>query len=81
MASRVHILLVDDDERLRNAASKVLTAEGYGVVIAASGKEALEVLKQEAFALVISDLRLPDLDGIALLKQVQRIPPGKPRWG
>jgi DNA-binding NtrC family response regulator len=75
MASRAHILLVDDDERLRNAAGKVLTAEGYCVVIAASGKEALEVLKQEAFALVISDLRLPDQDGIALLKQVREFLP------
>jgi two-component system response regulator HydG len=68
-------LLVDDDERLRKAAGKVLTAEGYSVVIAASGREALEVLKQEAVALVVSDLRLPDLDGIALLKQARELLP------
>ncbi|HUD84236.1 MAG TPA: sigma-54 dependent transcriptional regulator, partial [Candidatus Saccharimonadales bacterium] len=75
MAARPHILLVDDDERLRNAAGKVLTAEGYRVVNAASGREALEALKEEAFALVISDLRLPDLDGIALLKQMRQLLP------
>jgi DNA-binding NtrC family response regulator len=75
MAARPHILLVDDDERLRKAAGKVLAAEGYNVVSAASGREALEVLKQEAVALVVSDLRLPDLDGIALLQQVREILP------
>ena len=75
MAARSHILLVDDDERLRNAAGKVLAAEGYRVVSAASGREALEILKQEAFALVVSDLRLPDLDGIALLKQARELLP------
>jgi two-component system, NtrC family, response regulator HydG len=75
MAARPHILLVDDDQRLRSAADKVLTAEGYGVVSAGSGREALECLKREAFALVVSDLRLPDLDGIALLKQVREFLP------
>ncbi len=75
MAARTHILLVDDDERLRNAASKVLAAKGYLVLTAASGREALEVLKQEAVALVVSDLCLPDLDGIALLKQVREFLP------
>src|ERR1022692_292600 len=58
MAPRPRILLVDDDERLRNAAAKVLTAEGYRVTRAACGHEALEILKKEPFALVVSDLRL-----------------------
>ena len=71
MAFRSHILLVDDDERLRTAAGKVLAAEGYHVVSAANGREALERLKQEAVALVVSDLRLPDLDGLELLKLVR----------
>ncbi len=75
MTDAPNILLVDDDERLRRAAGKVLTAEGYRVVSAASGREALEQLKQAAVALVISDLRLPDLDGIALLKQARELVP------
>jgi DNA-binding NtrC family response regulator len=75
MANRPHILLVDDDEKLRNAAGKVLAAGGYRVVSAASGREALEVLRREAFDLVVSDLRLPDLDGIALLKQARELLP------
>jgi DNA-binding NtrC family response regulator len=75
MAARPNILLVDDDERLRTAAGKVLSAEGYGVASAASGAEALEALKRETFALVVSDLCLPDVDGIALLKQVRELLP------
>ncbi|HEY5041173.1 MAG TPA: sigma-54 dependent transcriptional regulator [Verrucomicrobiae bacterium] len=75
MTNVPNILLVDDDERLRRAAGKVLAAEGYHVVSAATGREALEQLKQTAVALVISDLRLPDLDGIALLKQARELRP------
>ena len=69
------ILLVDDDERLRRAAGKVLAGAGYRVVSASSGREALETLQQHPVALAICDLRLPDLDGIALLQQARRLRP------
>lgn len=69
------ILLVDDDERLRRAAGKVLSAENYEVLSAATGGEALARLKESAVALVVCDLCLPDLDGIALLKRVREIRP------
>lgn len=75
MTARPHILLVDDEERLRTAAGKVLAAEGYRVISAASGQEALAILKQKVVTLIISDLRLPDLDGIALLKQTRELLP------
>ena len=75
MADAPQILLVDDDERLRRAASKVLAADGYQVAVAASGTEALAGLKQPGLALVISDLRLPGLDGLALLKQARELLP------
>ncbi len=71
MADRANILLVDDDERLRTAAGKVLSAEGYRVTRAGSGREALEMLQEPGVALVISDLFLPDLDGNALLQQIR----------
>ncbi|MHB8520017.1 MAG: sigma-54-dependent transcriptional regulator [Limisphaerales bacterium] len=75
MAGNPNILLVDDEERLRTAAGKVLKGAGYRVVSAASGEEALDLLNQHAVALVISDLRLPGLDGIALLKQIRELWP------
>jgi two-component system response regulator HydG len=75
MTTPPHLLLVDDDERLRKAAVKVLTAEGYQVTGAALGAEALERLTDPDLALVISDLRLPDLDGLALLKKARELLP------
>jgi DNA-binding NtrC family response regulator len=75
MATKSTILLVDDDERLGTAVAKVLTGEGYRVHTATSGHEALAVLKQQGAVLVLSDLRLPDLDGIALLKEVRELSP------
>jgi DNA-binding NtrC family response regulator len=67
--------LVDDDDHLRRAAGKVLRAEGYAVVVAATGGEAQEVLRSTVVKLVICDLRLPDLSGIALLEDVSQIRP------
>ena len=75
MPASAHILLVDDDERLRTAAGKVLAAEGYRIAGAASGREALQILNAGPMALVVSDLCLPDLDGIALLKETRKLRP------
>ena len=75
MAKDRQILLVDDDERLRHAAGKVLAGAGYHVVGVASAGEALEQLQQPGIALVICDLRLPDQDGIGLLPKVRELLP------
>ncbi len=75
MPTRPGILLVDDDARLRTAVGKVLTAEGHRVVCAGSGGEALDLLKAQSVALVVSDLLLPDLNGIALLKAARELQP------
>jgi DNA-binding NtrC family response regulator len=75
MATRANILLVDDDERLRNVAGKVLTAEGYRVFTAGSGREALDLVQGESIALLIADLFLPDIDGLTLLKRVHELCP------
>lgn len=75
MTGRSRILLVDDDERLRTAAAKVLAAEGYGVAGVASSAAALEILKEENIALVISDLRLPEMDGLELLQKIRETQP------
>ena len=75
MAARPNILVVDDDERMRTAVNKVLSAEGHRVVCAGSGREALDLLKAQGIPLVISDLRLPDLDGLALLQAARELEP------
>jgi len=67
----VNILLVDDDHSLRNMLSFVLGKEGYQVDEAVNGMDALKKLKGRKYDLVISDIRMPDLNGIELLKKIK----------
>jgi two-component system response regulator HydG len=75
MSAAKNILLVDDDEHLRRAAGRILAGEGFNVAVAASGGEALALIKQKTFQLAIMDLRLPDGDGVSLLKEVRELAP------
>jgi two-component system response regulator HydG len=70
-----NILLVDDDERLCGAMAKVLRGEGHSVICAGSASQALELLREQNLSLVISDLLLPGLDGIELLKAARQARP------
>lgn len=73
MARTLDILIVDDDERLRKAAAKVLSGEGYTVESVAGAQEAMELVEQCDAALVLCDLRLSGVDGIALLQQIRSL--------
>jgi CheY-like chemotaxis protein len=68
---REKILVVDDEQVLRDLASEVLSEEGYHVSLASSGQEALEQMKQMSFDLVIADLKMPGMDGMELLKRIK----------
>lgn len=67
-----HILVVDDEENTRIGLSKLLVQEGYLVDSAASGYEALDYLRQTRVNLVISDINMPDMGGLAFLKELSR---------
>jgi flagellar assembly protein FliH len=67
------ILIVDDDELIRDLFLEIFRPEGVSVRAAASGREALAMVKQSAPALLIVDVALPDQDGIALLEAAQVI--------
>jgi CheY-like chemotaxis protein len=69
------VLLVDDEGCIRAAVSRVLTRAGYAVSLAASGAEALQRVRTEAYEAVICDLRMPGLSGIALFDQLQQAAP------
>jgi response regulator RpfG family c-di-GMP phosphodiesterase len=72
---RATCLVVDDEPRLRQALVRVLEKDGYLCHEAGSGLEALEVLQENSVSLVLSDLRMPGMDGVQLLKAVrQRYP-------
>src|SRR5690348_10736866 len=62
------ILLVDDEPLMRLSMVDALEAVGYDVHAVGTGTEGLEVVRQKAFDLVITDLRLPGADGLMILK-------------
>ena len=72
------ILIVDDDDALRESLSLILGAEGYSVLTAADGTEALRLVEDRPIDVVLCDLRMPGLDGFELIPQIARRIPGVP---
>lgn len=66
------ILIVDDEENTRIGLQKLLSAEGYEVETVANGYQALEFLRKEKVSLVISDISMPEMNGLAFLREVHR---------
>jgi DNA-binding NtrC family response regulator len=69
---KARILVVDDDLTLLDLLVDTLSTIGYEAIGAQGGVEALEVLRKEKFHLMITDIKMPDVDGIQLLKKVRR---------
>jgi two-component system response regulator AtoC len=69
LSSKLTLLVVDDDEVTRKLLKEVLEKEGYGVQLAASGEEAVRLLKRDKFPIVLSDIRMLELDGMAVLRE------------
>ncbi|MEP7012670.1 MAG: response regulator [Acidobacteriota bacterium] len=74
-APPARLLVVDDQEGHRKALCEALGFEGYETASFASGKEALDALRPGAFDLLLTDLAMPEMDGIALLSAAQRLDP------
>ncbi|MBW2232179.1 MAG: sigma-54-dependent Fis family transcriptional regulator [Deltaproteobacteria bacterium] len=72
------ILIVDDDDALRESLALVLSSEGYELVSAANGEEALECIDEAPVDVILCDLRMPGLDGFDLIPQLGRKLPGSP---
>lgn len=70
--SNARILVVDDEEIARRNLSHVLTREGYVVDCAQDGAAALALLAENAYQLVLTDLRMPGIDGLELLRQTRQ---------
>jgi len=67
----IHIMVVDDEPLVRRSLSEFLTIEGFAVSTAQNGKEALALLKDFNADILISDIKMPELDGIRLLKEMK----------
>lgn len=68
---RVSILVVDDELDAAKVLAKILKKKGYRIQLAANGLEALQKLHRNSFELVITDILMPKLDGIQLLKKIR----------
>ena len=67
------ILIVDDEEALREGLGRVLEDEGYKVIAAGSGEQALAMLPNHHVDLILTDIRMPGMSGLELLKKVREI--------
>lgn len=71
MSNRDIVLFVDDEENILNSLRRGLIDEEYDCIFASSGLQALEVLEKEPVSVIVSDMRMPGMDGLTLLKEVK----------
>ncbi len=75
---KAKILVIDDDEVIREGLRRVLESRGYPVTTAPSGAQGLERLSQQDFSMVITDLKMPGMSGHEVLRQIGILHPGLP---
>lgn len=66
-----HILIVDDEVNIQNSLARRYKLKGYYIETANNGKEALNLLEKKPFHVVISDIKMPVMDGVELLKKIR----------
>jgi two-component system response regulator PilR (NtrC family) len=69
------ILVIDDEKGMRDFLAIMLRKEGFQVQLAEDGRTAIQLISNNVFDIVISDIRLPDIDGIEILKHCKRVSP------
>lgn len=69
---KTSLLIVDDEEHIRNSLARHFRFQGYDVDTAENGLDALEKMEQQAFTVVISDIMMPKMNGIEMLKHIRR---------
>ena len=72
------ILVVDDEEAIREVVSTLLEAQGYACTVRQNGRLALEAFREGAYDLVLSDIVMPEMDGLKLLAELRRDDPDVP---
>jgi DNA-binding NtrC family response regulator len=75
MPNKMKILLVDDEERFLSTTQKLLIKAGYEVLTATSGADALGLMTQQHVDVVILDVKMPGMDGLAVLREIKKFFP------
>ena len=70
---KLRVLIVDDETSVRTLLSEVLQGQGYEVVVASSGEEAVELARKSPFEIVITDMRMPGISGVEVIQHVKNI--------
>jgi DNA-binding NtrC family response regulator len=78
MMPKLRILIVDDDQRMTHTLADILAVSGYETVEAGSALQALEKIRQESFDCVLTDIRMPQMDGVSFQQTVSNEQPGLP---
>ena len=78
MSAEPALLIADDDQVARELLAEALSREGYRVAVASSGEQCLRMAEAEPYDMALVDLRMPDLDGLDVLKQLAVIQPDLP---
>lgn len=72
------ILVIDDEKSIRNTLKEILSYEGYEVTEAQDGSEGLKLAEKEKFDIILSDIKMPKMDGIEVLEKLQELSPETP---
>ena len=75
MPDRKRILVVDDEAIVRISCKRTLEPEGFDVDIASDGYEAIELIKNKAYDIIITDLKMPKMDGLEVLSWIKKNSP------
>ncbi len=76
MSGGERILVVDDEKSMREFLDIMLSRDGYRVTLADNGAQACDILDNERFDLVVTDIRMQNVDGIGVLKKAKSVDPG-----
>ncbi|MBU0479418.1 response regulator [bacterium] len=78
MSDKLRILIVDDDQRMARTLKDILTVKGHEAVVAHSGHEALEKMAETHFDCLLSDIKMPGINGVELFRAVRKTRPDLP---
>jgi len=72
------VLVIDDEQGIRSLLDMLLSRKSYGVVLADGGRKGLELFRRERPDVIVLDLNMPEMDGVAVLQQVRSLNPDQP---